>query len=108
MSKWVSVWGQAMSITEQNPGGYAKEITLTYPVLMPLDGNEVKLTFDNFTGFEDVKIERVTVSKLVEATIIDETTLRTPIIIKTQFMNIPLIICNIPITSQIIPLVFKR
>ena len=75
MSKWVSVWGHAMSRTEQNASGYAKDITLSYPIMMPLDGNEVRLTFDNFTGLEDVKIDQVTVSKLVDSTIIDETTL---------------------------------
>ena len=57
MSKWVSVWGHAMSRTEQSASGYAKDITLSYPIMMPLDGNEVRLTFDNFTGLEDVKIE---------------------------------------------------
>ena len=75
MSKWVSVWGQAMSITEQNPGGYAKDITLSYPILMPLDGDEVRLTFDNFTGIEDVRIDQVTVSKCVDSTVIDESSL---------------------------------
>lgn len=75
MNKWVSVWGQAMSITEQNPGGYAKDITFSYPILMPLDGSEVRLTFDNFTGLENVKIDQVTVSKVVDSTIIDESTL---------------------------------
>ena len=63
MNQWVSVWGNAMSIVEQTPVGYAKDITLRYPVLMPLDGKSLRLTFDNFTGLEKVEITRVTVAK---------------------------------------------
>ena len=75
MSKWVCAWGQAMSITESNPANYAKDITLSYPIMIPLSGNQIRLTFDNFSGLEEVKIERVTIAKLVKPTIIDESTL---------------------------------
>ena len=76
MSKWVTVWGNAMSITEQNQGGYAKDITLSYPILMPLDADEITLTFDNFTGFEKVVIENVTISYVVNQDFIDESSIQ--------------------------------
>ena len=44
MNQWVSVWGNAMSIVEQTPVGYAKDITLRYPVLMPLDGKSLRFS----------------------------------------------------------------
>lgn len=33
MQKWVSVWGNAVSIAENRPERYAKEITLRYGCL---------------------------------------------------------------------------
>lgn len=75
MSKWVSVWGNAMSIVDQTPAGYAKDITLRYPILIPLDGKGLRLTFDNFTGLETIKITKITVAKSTGPSSIDLTTL---------------------------------
>lgn len=47
--KWVSIWGNAMSIVDSKVEGYAKEITLRYPIDVPFDGKGVRLTLDNFT-----------------------------------------------------------
>lgn len=59
--KWVSIWGNAMSIVESKVEGYAKEITLRYPIDVPFDGKGVRLTLDNFTGTEEVSFETVSV-----------------------------------------------
>ena len=40
MQKWVSVWGNAVSIAENRPERYAKDITLRYPIV----------TFSSVTG----------------------------------------------------------
>lgn len=76
MSKWLSVWGNAMSIVENKPEGYAKDITLRYPILMPLDGKGLCLTFDNFTGLEKVEITKITIAKATGPTSIDVSTLK--------------------------------
>lgn len=76
MKKWVSVWGNAMSIVENKPEGYSKDITLRYPILMPLDGKQLRLTFDNFTGLEKVEITKITVAKSCGPTSIDISTLK--------------------------------
>lgn len=60
-TKWVAMWGAAMSITENRPEGYAKNITLRYPIYCPFDGNKIRLTFDNYCGTETVQIEKVSV-----------------------------------------------
>ena len=57
---WVSAWGNAVSVAENRPERYAKDITLRYPVKMPFDGEEIRLTFDNYCGTEDIVIDKVT------------------------------------------------
>lgn len=74
MSKWVSVWGNAMSIVEQQPQSYAKDITFRYPILIPMDGKQIRLTFDNFTGLEAVHINKITIAKSMDTSSIDLTT----------------------------------
>ncbi len=54
--KWVSAWGNAMSITERTPATFGKDITFRYPVPVPFDGEAVRLTFDNFCGTCDVRL----------------------------------------------------
>ena len=49
-SKWVSIWGNAVSVSENRPESYAKNITLRYPVYCPFDGSRLQLTFDNYCG----------------------------------------------------------
>lgn len=61
MQKWVSVWGNAVSIAENRPERYAKEITLRYPIVLPFSGSGVRLTFDNYCGTEPVTLEKVTI-----------------------------------------------
>lgn len=57
---WVSAWGNAVSVAENRPERYAKDITIRYPVKMPFDGEKIRLTFDNYCGTEDIVIHKVT------------------------------------------------
>ena len=41
--KWVSIWGNAISVAENRPERYAKNITIRYPVRIPFDGEAVRL-----------------------------------------------------------------
>ena len=61
MQQWVGVWGNAVSVAENRPERYAKDITLRYPILSPFSGNAVRLTFDNYCGTEPVTLEKTTV-----------------------------------------------
>ena len=58
---WVSVWGNAVSVAENRPERYAKNITLRYPIHIPFSGEALRLTFDNYCGTEAVKLGKVTV-----------------------------------------------
>ena len=49
-TKWVSMWGNAMSIAEHHPEGYAKDLTLRYPVYAPFSGSALRFTLDNYCG----------------------------------------------------------
>lgn len=60
-TKWVSFYGNAMSITENKPEGYSKNITLRYPLFCPFDGDSIKLTFDNYCGLEPITLSKVTI-----------------------------------------------
>lgn len=60
-TKWVAMWGNAVSITENKPAAYAKDITLRYPIYCPFDGGKLRLTFDNYCGTEAVTITKTTV-----------------------------------------------
>ena len=40
---WVSVWGNAVSVAENRPERYAKDITIRYPVHVPFSGSAVRL-----------------------------------------------------------------
>ncbi|MBQ0050744.1 MAG: lipase [Treponema sp.] len=60
-TKWVAMWGNAMSISENRPEGYGKNITLRYPIHCPFNGDKIRLTFDNFCGTEPIQIEKTTV-----------------------------------------------
>lgn len=61
-NKWVSMWGNAVSIAEHRPESYSKNITLRYPIYAPFSGNALRFTFDNYCGTEDVTISKATVS----------------------------------------------
>lgn len=60
-SKWVSIWGNAVSVSENRPESYAKNITLRYPVYCPFDGSRLQLTFDNYCGTEPITINRAVI-----------------------------------------------
>ena len=60
-NKWVSIWGNAVSIAENRPERYAKNITLRYPIRIPFNGEAMRLTFDNYCGTEPVTLNKVTV-----------------------------------------------
>lgn len=63
---WVSIWGNAMSIAENRPERYARDITLRYPIRIPLGkaseqaGMAIRLTFDNYCGTEPVTLTKTT------------------------------------------------
>ena len=59
--KWVSVWGNAVSVAENRPERYAKDITIRYPINVPFSGSALRLTFDNYCGTEDVTLSKITV-----------------------------------------------
>lgn len=61
-TKWTSMWGNAVSIGEHRPEGYAKDITLRYPIYAPFSGEALRFTFDNFCGKENITITRATVA----------------------------------------------
>ena len=58
---WVSVWGNAVSIAENRPERYAKNITIRYPIHIPFTGEAVRLTFDNYCGTESITLNKVTI-----------------------------------------------
>ena len=61
ISKWVSVWGNAVSVAENRPERYAKNITIRYPIHIPFSGCAVRLTFDNYCGTEPITLTKTTV-----------------------------------------------
>ena len=61
LNNWVSVWGNAVSVAENRPERYAKDITIRYPIHIPFAGSAVRLTFDNYCGTEPVTLNKTTV-----------------------------------------------
>ncbi|MBQ8611365.1 MAG: lipase [Oscillospiraceae bacterium] len=59
--KWVSVWGNAVSVAENRPERYAKDITVRYPIHMPFAAQALRLTFDNYCGTEPITLDKITV-----------------------------------------------
>ena len=59
--KWVSVWGNAVSVAENRPERYAKDITIRYPIHTPFSGTALRLTFDNYCGTEPITLNKTTV-----------------------------------------------
>lgn len=58
---WASVWGNAISIGENRPESYNKNLTFRYPIYSQFGGTAVRLTFDNYCGTEPVTFDKVTV-----------------------------------------------
>lgn len=77
MNQWISMWGNAVSIAEYRPEGYAKNITLRYPIYVPFDGEALRFTFDNYCGTENIDITRATVA-LSHASVVDKIGLTCP------------------------------
>ena len=57
---WASIWGNAVSIAENRPERYAKNITIRYPIHVPFGGTALRLTFDNYCGTEPITITKTT------------------------------------------------
>ena len=66
MKKYVSIWGNAISIADRRPENYAKDLTLRYPIHPAFDGERLKITLDNFCGTEAVTVTKVCVARNVE------------------------------------------
>ena len=60
-TKWVSVWGNAVSVAENRPERYAKDITIRYPIHIPFSSSAIRLTFDNYCGTEPITLNKTTV-----------------------------------------------
>ncbi len=58
---WASVWGNAVSVAENRPERYAKDITIRYPINIPFAGTALRLTFDNYCGTEAIVLTKTTV-----------------------------------------------
>jgi len=58
---WASVWGNAISIGENRPESYNKNLTIRYPIYSQFAGKALRLTFDNYCGTESVTFNKVTV-----------------------------------------------
>ncbi len=57
---WASIWGNAVSIAENRPERYARNITIRYPIRVPFGGTALRLTFDNYCGTEPITINKTT------------------------------------------------
>ncbi len=60
-NRWVGVWGNAVSVAENRPERYAKDITIRYPIHIPFSGCALRLTFDNYCGTEAITLNKTTV-----------------------------------------------
>ena len=58
---WASIWGNAVSIGENRPESYGKNITLRYPIYSAFDGDALRITFDNYCGTDTICIEKTSV-----------------------------------------------
>ncbi len=56
----VSIWGNAVSIGENRPESYGKDITLRYPIYVQVAGDAVEIAFDNYCGTEAITIHHTT------------------------------------------------
>lgn len=58
---WASVWGNAISIGENRPESYNKNLTIRYPIYTQFGGSALRLTYDNYCGTDDVTLSKTTV-----------------------------------------------
>lgn len=66
MKKFVTMWGNAISIADRRPENYAKDLTLRYPIHPVFDGDKIKITLDNFCGTDDVTVTEVYLAQNVK------------------------------------------
>ncbi len=72
--KWVTAWGNAISIADRRPENYARNLTLRYPVKMMLQGGAIRITLDNFCGTEAVTITSACIARAGDGdSILDDT-----------------------------------
>ncbi len=64
--RWVTAWGNAISINDRRPENYGRNLTLRYPVKMMLTGGAIRVTLDNFCGTEPVTLTCATVARAGE------------------------------------------
>lgn len=72
-TKWVACWGNGTSITDQREAGYAKELTLRYPIRICFSGSALRLRFGNFTGRQPVTLQASVAKSIGERRILPET-----------------------------------
>ncbi len=60
--KWVSVWSTAPSFGEQREHNYAHDITLRYFIKTAISGEQIRMTFSNHCGKDDVVLDKITVA----------------------------------------------
>lgn len=60
MSYFASIWGNAVSIGENRPESYGRDITLRYPVYSQFAGDAIRITYDNYCGTQAVTITKTT------------------------------------------------
>lgn len=65
MKKYVSIWGNAISIADRKPENYTKDLTLRYPIHPVFQGDKIRITLDNFCGTETVTLSEVYLAKNV-------------------------------------------
>jgi lysophospholipase L1-like esterase len=72
---FVTTWGNAISIADRKPENYAKNLTLRYPIRPMFDGDKIRITLDNFCGFEPVTVTKayIATSKDKDREIIEDT-----------------------------------
>ena len=58
---WAAVWGNAVSVAENRPESFGKNITLRYPIHSRFAGDALRLTFDNYCGTEPITITKTTI-----------------------------------------------
>jgi lysophospholipase L1-like esterase len=75
---FVTTWGNAISIADRKPENYAKNLTLRYPIRPMFDGDKIRITLDNFCGFEPVTVTKayIATSKDKDREIIEDTNIQ--------------------------------
>ncbi len=59
--RYVTIYGNAQSITMPHPQTYCKNLTLRYPIFCPFNGKKLKITLDNFLIDEEISIDYVSI-----------------------------------------------